>query len=190
MLISLSLMRKACFRVRYRAVPEACYGTGGGAATAWRLNEKTRRRAASGKDEQNSPQIFGRAPLAQRRVAFVRSPSRKIVSASSRRVRAPAKYPTGPSGAQAKPNTSRPRPRTVDARRRSVYEEAIAIRNGGSQKTPWAAARQKTQQMCRPSNWSPNWSSKRCSPRPCEQDYWTGAPPPRRDDAWKREKST
>ena len=42
MLISLSLMRKACFRVRHRAVPEARVGPGGGATTAWRLNEKTR----------------------------------------------------------------------------------------------------------------------------------------------------
>ena len=97
MLISLSLvMRKACFRVRLRAIPRPCGGPGGGATYQWRLNEKTRDGLSRKRQAKLRPQISGRAPLAQRSVAFVRSPSRKTVSSCSRRGRAPANTHQGP----------------------------------------------------------------------------------------------
>ena len=67
MLISLSLvMRKACFRVRYRALTKARVGPEGGATYQWRLNGETRRKSqlasAAGKRQAILTQIGGFSP--------------------------------------------------------------------------------------------------------------------------------
>ena len=65
----------------------------------WRLHEKTRESCLCGRQRRaKPPQIFGSAAPIKRRVPFVRSQARKTVSASSRRVGAPANTQQGPEG--------------------------------------------------------------------------------------------
>ena len=107
---------KPSFRVRYRAVPEARVGPGGGATYQWRLNETPRGSlswAGSGRQKSsNLTQIGGFSP--RRACSNSHSCDLKLARACSSCRAAYGQLQEGrrPSTAQAKPNTSRPRTRT------------------------------------------------------------------------------
>ena len=121
--------------VRCRAVPEAFGCAGGGATTAWRLNDKTLsqlgRAGGGAKDKKFDADRGFSPPRVELTIALVRSQAFKSLQLLSRGVRLPTQRAEGP----AQPGEAKhqpPAPAPVDARRRSVYEEAPAIRNVGS----------------------------------------------------------
>ena len=121
--------------VRCRAVPEAFGCAGGGATTAWRLNDKTLSqlgRAGGGAKDEKFDADRGFSPP---RVQLSPHSCDLKLSRACSSCRAAYAYPQRGPKAQHSTGEAKHQPPAhahADARRRSVYEEALAIRNVGS----------------------------------------------------------